>query len=132
MLIIGEDKDNQSHKVVRLEFGDVLTSRGARTFWLTTKHGLKMITDKVGYPDVGRVLFLGYDHGYFYVCIDAKWVAGALKITAENTLGDVPIIPFDGDAEAYIVSHGNLDPHFANLSQPENWIIYPEDQWRSI
>lgn len=134
MLIIGENKNNKGHKAARLEAGDVLTSRGACTFWLTTKHGLKIVTDKVGYPWSCGVLFLGGDGEGSYFCLDIGWVAGALKVIEDDAVGNVKISPLsnEGEAQDYVAKHGNKDPNFAHLRDLNNWTIYPEDQWRSI
>lgn len=133
MLIIGEYNGDNSHKAARLEAGDILESHGACSLWLTTKHGLKLVTDKVGYPSVGGVLFLGGDDSCYF-SLDPEWIAGAMKALEDDAKGAIPIEPFkdkDG-AKAYIAEHTDLDPYFEHLQDLNNWTLYPESEWRSI
>ena len=135
MLIIGEKKDKKHWKMVRFEPGDNLDYEGPSyaTVNLKTKHGLETFTSKLGIPRLCGVLFLGGGHGTQFWCLDKKWAAAVLKLYKEKASSQ-PVQPFASDAEAqnYIAKHGNKYPNFENCQDPNNWIIYPEDQWRSI
>ena len=98
-----------------------------------TKHGLETFTSKLGIPRLCGVLFLGGDGSDAFWCLDEKWSAAVLKLYKEKAASQ-PVQPFASDAEAkdYIAKHGNKEPNFENCQDPNNWIIYPEDQWRSI
>ena len=135
MLIIGEKKDKKRWKMVRFEPGDHLDYEGPSYAIIETrtKHGLETSTDKIGYPRLCGVLFLGGAESDFFNCLDERWVAAVLKLYKENAASQ-PVKPFASNAEAkdYIAKHGNKDPNFAHLRDLNNWTIYPEDQWRSI
>ena len=136
MLIIGEKKDKKRWKMVRFEPGDHFDYEGPSYAIIKTrtKHGLETFTSKLGIPWLCGVLFLGGGgHGTQFWCLDKKWAAAVLKLYKEDAASQ-PVQPFASDAEAqdYIAKHGNKDPNFENCQDPNNWIIYPEDQWRSI
>ena len=133
MLIIGELRQQQNRKLVQFERGDKLIIEYQECL-LKTKHGMMSSTDKCGGDQIryAKVTIVGFLDDDILCNAEPQWVAAIDKMQRNGTDGEVKPFASKHEAEAYLNNISEQNETWENMRNPDNWTIYPEDQWEEI